>query len=450
MTEMTDMAVPRSAVALRQRLSRWLALQTFIGLGLVCAAVYIVTAATLNNRQDDTLDQKSAMVKHLMQEGRVPLGDPGLQHQLNDFLAGHEELALRLIEPDGQSLYASSSAQPMQPPFKKRTFEVIASVGARGAAQAELTLGTRADEVLLQQLAMTLIAAAVIGTAAVSIGCFWLVRIGLAPLRHLVEQTRHLTASQLDKRLDGSEQPRELQPLIEQFNALLERLDHAYQRMEGFNADVAHELNTPLATLISSCEVALRKSRSVEELREVLASNLEDLHRIAGIVKDMLFLSHADRGSSARRTEVPSLASLASDVVEFHEPAMQEASLRAEVLGDASGMFDAGLLRRALSNLLGNATRYATPGSAVLIQIDELPSGAARLAVLNQGAEIGRDHLPRLFDRFYRGDPARAHADMNHGLGLSIVAAIAQMHGGEPFAESKDGITRIGIELPAE
>ncbi|MBT9455354.1 MAG: heavy metal sensor histidine kinase [Burkholderiaceae bacterium] len=444
------MTVQRSAVALRRRLSQWLALQTFFGLGLVCAAVYVVTAATLNHRQDDTLDQKSAMVKHLLQEGRVPLGDSGVQHQLNDFLAGHEELALRLLEPDGQSLYASSSAQPMQKPFKKRTFEVIAPVGARGAAQAELTLGTRADEVLLRQLAMTLIAASVIGTAAVSIGCFWLVRLGLAPLRHLVDQTRQVTASQLDKRLDGSEQPRELQPLVEQFNALLERLDHAYHRMEGFNADVAHELNTPLATLISSCEVALRKSRSVDELRDVLASNLEDLHRIAGIVKDMLFLSQADRGSSARRVDVPSLATLASDVVEFHEPVMQEASLRAEVLGDASGLYDAGLLRRALSNLLGNATRYATPGSVVLVQIEETQGGMVTITVLNQGPAIAAEDLPRVFDRFYRADPARAHADMNHGLGLSIVAAIAQMHGGEPFASSAGGLTRIGLALPSK
>ncbi|MEO3713740.1 heavy metal sensor histidine kinase [Roseateles flavus] len=442
------MTVQRSALALRQRLSRWLALQTFIGLGLVCTAVYIVTAATLSNRQDDTLNQKSAMVKHLLQEGRMPVGDPRLKHQLNDFLAGHEELALRLLEKTGHSLYASSSSQPMLPPFKKRHFEVVVPDDPRGVAQAELTLSTRADEVLLRQLGITLLAAAIIGTAAVSIGCIWLVRLGLAPLRHLVEQTRHLTASQLDKRLDGSEQPRELQPLIEQFNALLERLNHAYHRMEGFNADVAHELNTPLATLISSCEVALRKSRSADDLREVLASNLEDLHRIAVIVKDMLFLSHADQGSSARRSEVQSLASLANDVVEFHEPAMQEASLRAEVIGDASGMFDAGLLRRALSNLLGNATRYATAGSKVLVNIEQVPSGAVRLVVLNRGPTIEPDHLPRVFDRFYRGDPARAHGDMNHGLGLSIVAAIAQMHGGEPFAESEAGVTRIGIEIP--
>ncbi|MBY0234503.1 MAG: two-component sensor histidine kinase, partial [Burkholderiaceae bacterium] len=214
---------------------------------------------------------------------------------------------------------------------------------------------------------------------------------------------------------------------------------------------VAHELNTPLATLISSSELALRKSRSVDELREVLAANLDDLQRIAGIVKDMLFLSQADRGASARRTPVHSLAALASDVVEFHEAAMQEASLFAEVIGDASGLFDAGLLRRALSNLLGNATRYAKPGSAVRIEIEsDGPGHVLKIAVVNQGDGIAAAHLPRLFDRFYRADPARANADLNHGLGLSIVAAIARMHGGAPFADSKDGVTRIGISLPAK
>lgn len=440
-----------AAPALRQRLSRWLALQTLMGLGLVCAAVYVVTASTLSQRQNETLDQKAAMVQHLLRESREQLDEASLQHQLSDFLAGHEELTLTLQAPGGQTLFASSPPRLLSGTVKQRQFDVLAPSMPSTPLRAVLSLGTQADEALLRQLALTLAAAAIIGAAAVSLGCYYLVSLGLAPLRQLVDQTRQLSASQLDKRLDGSAQPRELQALIEQFNALLARLDQAYHQMEGFNADVAHELNSPLATLISSCELALRKTRNADELREVLASNLDDLQRIAGIVKDMLFLSQADRGASARRTPVDSLAALAGDVVEFHEPAMQEASLIAEVIGDASGSFDAGLLRRALSNLLGNATRYATPGSAVRIEIE--PSGAdqaIKITVINQGAGIAAAHLPRLFDRFYRADPARTQADLNHGLGLSIVAAIARMHGGEPFADSKNGMTRIGISLPAK
>jgi two-component system heavy metal sensor histidine kinase CusS len=224
--------------------------------------------------------------------------------------------------------------------------------------------------------------------------------------------------------------------------------------MEAFNTDVAHELNTPLTTLISSCELALRKPRGEAELREVLASNLEDLQRMAGIVGDMLFLSQADRGQGARLSAVASLAALAHEVIEFHEAALQEAGVQVVVRGDVPAQVDARLLRRALSNLLGNATRYAAPGSAIAVQIGHHPctrhegAGDVELAVINQGPPIPEEHLPRLFDRFYRGDASRSQADRNHGLGLAIVAAIARLHGGSTFAESAGGRTRIGLVLP--
>lgn len=111
---------------------------------------------------------------------------------------------------------------------------------------------------------------------------------------------RQVSAQNLIHRLDDSQQPQELRPLIGQINDLLDRLSVAYKQMESFNADVAHELNTPLSTLISSSELALRKRRTSEELIDVLSSNLEDLHRMANIVADMLFLSNADRGNGAR------------------------------------------------------------------------------------------------------------------------------------------------------
>ncbi len=111
-------------------------------------------------------------------------------------------------------------------------------------------------------------------------------------MRRLVGQTRALSADSLHQRLDGDEQPLELVPLIDQFNALLARIEKAYSQMEGFNADVAHELCTPLATLIANNELALRRPEQAD-MREVLASNLEELHRLTGIVNDMLFLSQS-------------------------------------------------------------------------------------------------------------------------------------------------------------
>jgi len=437
-----------ASASLRGRLSRWLALQTMLGLGLVCAAVYLVIAATLSQRQDDTLKQKQAAVEHLLTEGPGAQDMAGVRHLLKDFLAGHDELSLRLIDGDEQLIYETTARQVPLADSKRWAFDIRLSPAAGGSAHAVLVLDKRTDEALLDRLAWTLALAALAGALAVSLGGFWLVRIGLAPLHKLVAQTRQVTATDLQRRLDGSGQADELQPLIQQFNELLDRIGLAYRQMEAFNADVAHELNTPLATLISSCELALRKPRNAEELREALGSNLEDLHRLASIVGDMLFLSNADRGVPARRIGTPSLAALATEVLEFHEAALLDAGLRAEVLGDAAAEVDARLLRRALSNLLGNATRYASAGSAVLVRIDRQELGGVRIAVHNTGPAIDAGHLPRLFDRFYRADASRSHADRNHGLGLAIVAAIARMHGGQVFAESSAGINRIGLTLP--
>lgn len=442
---------------LSRRLSRSLALQTMLGLGLVCVAVYWGSWLALAQRQQESLEQKQLTVTHLLQQTRANHSASSMQHMLSDFLTGHEDMSIRVSYASGALLFEKLH-QPLNDVHStQRSFsvELPAQADNQGGqlVQVLLMLDRRPDDALLRQLAWILGLAAVSGALLVSLFSAWLVRRGLAPLHSLVEQTRQLGAKDLSRdwqtRLDDSNQPQELRPLIAQFNALLERLAVAYRQMEAFNADVAHELNTPLTTLISSCELALRKPRDAGELRDILASNLEDLQRMAGIVADMLFLSHADRGESAHRIQVSSLASLAAEVVEYHEAALQEAELQVQIQGDAQAQIDARLLRRALSNLLGNATRYAVKGSTIAVQItlgkspDELT-----LAVCNTGPRIDAEHLPRLFDRFYRSDAARSQADRNHGLGLAIVAAIARMHGGQAFAQSADGRTCIGLRLP--
>ena len=447
---------------LSRRLSRSLALQTMLGLGLVCVAVYWGSWLALAQRQQESLEQKQVTVTHLLQQARANRSASSMQHMLSDFLTGHEDMSIRVSYASGALLFEKLH-QPLDDVHSaRRSFSVVLPAHVdqqeQQLVQVLLMLDRRPDDALLRQLAWILGLAAVSGALLVSLFSAWLVRRGLAPLHSLVEQTRQLGAKDLthdwQTRLDDSNQPQELRPLIAQFNALLERLAVAYRQMEAFNADVAHELNTPLTTLISSCELALRKPRSEAELREVLASNLEDLQRMAGIVGDMLFLSQADRGQGARLSAVASLAALAHEVIEFHEAALQEAGVRVVVQGDVPARVDARLLRRALSNLLGNATRYATPGSTIAVQIAHHPcarhegAGEVELAVLNQGPPIPAEHLPRLFDRFYRGDAARSQADRNHGLGLAIVAAIARLHGGRTFAESADGHTRIGLILP--
>lgn len=436
--------------SLGHRLSWWLALQSFAGLGLVCLSVYLATAALLRERQEELLLQKEAVVRHLLTEAREPPDLASLKHKLDDFLVGHQEMALELVGANGIVLYANAAIKPAPGNSRQREFEVPQVEGVSSIAlRARLVLDVQVDTRLLQRLAWTLLAAAIAGAFGISWGGFLLVQLGLAPVRQLADQSRALSAGRLHQRLDDSEQSAELVPLIAQFNALLARIEQAYAQLEGFNADVAHELCTPIATLVASNELALRRLCE-GDLQEVLASNLEELHRMTGIVRDMLFLSQADRGVSARRSAVQSLAAVAAEVVDYHEAALAEAGLQVSITGDAAGEFDVPLLHRAISNLLGNATLYATRDSSVQLSIAGSEAGPVSLLVANRGDTIDPVYLPRLFDRFFRGDPARTQSQGNHGLGLAIVAAIARMHNGRPLASSQSGITRIGLELGAD
>ncbi len=437
-------APPRS---LGRWLSWWLAGQTFVGLGVVCVIVYLVTGLSLAARQRDELAQQEEVVRHLMAEATRGGDLVSLKHKLDDFFVGHRDLRLTLRTAEGAPLYASAPEPEGPSTTRWSRFEMASPLAAGGVLRAELKMNTDADAQVLKQLAWTLLACAMAGALVVSAGGFWLVRRAMVPVRELALQTQSLGAARLSQRLDGSAQADELQPLVQQFNALLGRLEQAYEQMEGFNADVAHELRTPLATLIGECELALNEDAALGALREVLGSNLEELHRLSAVVNTMLFLSQAARGAVARRVPVPSLAALAAEVIEFHDAPLQESGVEVVVTGDAEGNFDAPLLRQSLSNLLANATRFATGGSTIEIAIAIRSVGKVDVSVSNLGAEIDAAHLPRLFDRFYRADPAREHGAANHGLGLSIVAAIARMHGGQPYARCNNGRTTIGFDM---
>eukprot|EP01034_Spumella_vulgaris_P045548 gene45548-56744_t len=273
-----------------------------------------------------------------------------------------------------------------------RAFEVPPPEGGGQGFKVSLSMDITSDARHLQRLGITLAVAALVGALLISLGGFSIVSYGLLPVRKLAVQLQSLSASNLRTRLGVTGQPSELVPLLAQFNDLLGRLDLAYQQLEGFNADVSHELRTPLATLLASNELALRHPERFE-MGEVLASNLEELHRLAGMVNDMLFLSQADRGALARRTPVPSLAALAAQVAEYHEAALAEAGLRLRIQGDDTGRFDEPLLRRALSNLLANATQYAKPGSEVQVRITPLAGHQVRLVVANQGDAVAVTHI---------------------------------------------------------
>eukprot|EP01032_Pedospumella_encystans_P035113 gene35113-39714_t len=246
----------------------------------------------------------------------------------------------------------------------------------------------------------TLLGAVVLGTALVSLTGFWLVRRGLRPLKALAERTAAMAPDRPNEPIDALAFAEELQPWITQFNALLLRVQRAYVQLESFNADVAHELRTPLANLIGSTELALTRPRGNEELQAVLASNLEEIGRLSGIVTDMLFLSQAERGGATRSRATVSLAAQAVDVIDFHDAMLEEAGLQARVEGDARVDVDAALVRRALSNLLGNAIKFTSQGRVALRA--RYAREMAQVEVVDTGPGMAQDDLDLIFDPFTR------------------------------------------------
>jgi two-component system heavy metal sensor histidine kinase CusS len=436
------------APSIGHRLSWSLALLTFVGLAVVSTIIYAATAMRLRDAQAEALADKARVLGELVRVACAK-SESELFFKLKMIEPMRGGTQLSLWRGDGTVLYRDEREGRFSHAIAS-DFSVPTPQLAGGSVSGRLIVDVGHDAHMLQGLIVTLVCTSLGGAMLTGMAIRWLVRRELRPLLALAAQTRAISPQRLDQRLQLAHPARELRPWIEQFNALMGRLERSYAQLEGFNADVAHELRTPLANLIGQTELALSRERPVESLRDTLVSNLEEMQRLSAMVNDMLFLSHADRGAVARRGEPVSLAALAQQVVEFHEAPLEEAGLHLRVEGDALLPVDESLFKRALSNLLGNATRFAQPGSTVVIGIDSSTTEQVQVVVQNVGEAVDAQALPRLFDRFFRVDAARHCPDSpHHGLGLAIVAAIARMHAGRTLAEHDHGVTRVGFTLAA-
>jgi len=296
-------------------------------------------------------------------------------------------------------------------------------------------------------LLIALIGLAIVGVLMASALGYWVARIGLKPLIKLSHEAQRLAPPLRAGRLRLSPLPPELEQFVDSFNSTLERVEQAYSRLESFNADVAHELRSPLTNLIGQTQVALTRGRSAEHYFEVLQSNLEELERLRSIINDMLFLASADQGNKATKLTSTSLADEVATTLEYLDFILEDAQVEVQVSGDAQVQIEVAHLRRALINLLSNAVQHTGPGQVIEVCI-EVEEHQVSIGVANPGSPIASEHLPRLFERFYRVDASRSNSGNNHGLGLAIVKAIALMHGGDVFVRSDRGMNTFGIYLP--
>lgn len=221
-------------------------------------------------------------------------------------------------------------------------------------------------------------------------------------------------------------------------------------RLWQFSGDLAHEMRTPLSTLLGRTQVALSRERSAEQLANVLEKNMGELERLTRLVNDMLFLAQAENARSAVHLQTVHLHEVARQIAEYLQLRAGDRCVSIAVEGEASVRADAGLVQRALMNLLSNAIRHASTGSAVQVRVRG-EAAAARVEVINRGHPIAAEHLEHLYDRFYRIAHSSADHDGGTGLGLAIVKAIMDLHSGRVGVVNDPGNqVRFWLEFPGQ
>lgn len=275
-------------------------------------------------------------------------------------------------------------------------------------------------------------------------------RHGLQPLTEIQRAAQRVTATHLHERVGSTRWPRELTSLAESFDAMLGRLEDSFNRLSQFSANLAHELRTPINNLRGGTEVALAKSRTLEEYREVLESSLEEYERLSRMIEGLLFLARAENPATRiERSRLDARGEIGA-VLEFHQPLAEEQEI--ELKAEGSGFIEADplLFRRALANIVSNSLRHTARGGRVCVRVEAANGTTTRVIVGDNGRGIPREHIPHLCDRFYRADASRAKDTEGTGLGLAIVKSIMELHRGSVRIESEVGRgTTVTLEFPS-
>ncbi|PRH15754.1 heavy metal sensor histidine kinase [Burkholderia multivorans] len=323
---------------------------------------------------------------------------------------------------------------------------VVTDAALRDRSQIRIAVARNMSDraELLHSYRDTLEIAGGVGALFAMLLSVWLIRTALAPLREIVANTGAITVDKLDMRVDASRAPRELRALVDAQNAMLGRLQQAFGHLSQFSADLAHDLRTPLNNMRGATEVALARPRAVAEYQALLESNLEEYDRLARMIENVLFLARAEHPGFVTRQRAFDVRDELARIAGYFEGLADEAGSTLHVDGSGHLTADLELFRRAVSNLLANALRYTPAGGTIALRVDETDD-AVHVSVANPGEPIDPALLPRIFDRFVRGDPARSGGVPGGaaGLGLAIVRSVMDLHGGTARVESDSSGTRF-------
>jgi len=423
------------------------------GLGL-----FVETAIRHHFKVGDNAELE-AIIKRV--EITLEQGGDNLTQRFEDILIGHHHPLLLVSDAQGHRVYLSDpdaaellrwQADVAEQPVTLETadkkhyrlryqgFETTSGQSFHITAAIAIDYHLSFLQQFNQSLWLILLAAIVMSTV---LG--WLaIRYSLRPLSAIVKKIRNLSVSQLNDPLDTSQVPRELAQLSNSLNAMMRRIDDAFQHLADYSSDIAHELRTPVTSLMTQTQVALSADRSSDEYREVLYSSMEELQRMSQMIADMLFLAQTDNTQQLPDIETINLSNEINNLLEFYSILAEDKAMNLSAEGEATLQANRLMIRRAVGNLLTNAIRHSPEGSWVKLHMASLPD-EVQITVSNAGGPIPESDRDKLFDRFYR---SRGTENKGTGLGLALVKSIVTAHGGSISLESDEEQTCFTLHFP--
>jgi two-component system, OmpR family, heavy metal sensor histidine kinase CusS len=463
----------RGGTSLAAQLTAWYTTASFLVVALATGSFYVGLADNLRRISEQSLMDEVDVCRALVSERGEDSHALHEEVEIDSAVRRYQKFYIRVLDASGTALSTTpgmdldlsaahmaetaathSGIFRIDSPGGTLYRAIVATVPRHTAAHEVWTLQMAVDltqerEVLGRQRiwVWTVLAAALICCPAVGVA---IARRGTRPLREVAETAAHISSSTLNERIHAEGYPVEVTVLADAFNAMLERLEESFDRLSRFSADIAHELRTPVNNIRGESEVALARARTPEEYAEVLTSCLEESVRLSELIESLLFLARSESpGEHLKRTR-EDLGRLLTDLRDYYDATAGEvgvtltASIGESVMGDV----DRALLQRALGNLVSNALAHCSKGDTIFLTARR-EGGSICIEVRDTGSGISSDALPRVFDRFYRADPARSRNSGGAGLGLAIVRQIVFLHGGDVRISSEQGRgTTVSVVLP--
>ncbi|HEY0815043.1 MAG TPA: ATP-binding protein [Pseudonocardia sp.] len=408
--------------------------------------------------------------------------DPGLRARvaaIADELASGDQPAApgptdgieRVSGPDGQILVSSAdagtaplldSAQRAAAAAGEISFtttvngdrsRVLATTvsGLRGRSLVVVGTGTDVSDAAVDRATSAMLVGGPPAVLLAGLGAWLLAGAALRPVERMRRQAATISDQELGRRLAVPPTHDEIAALGTTMNALLQRLEAALERERGFVADAGHELRTPLAILRTELDLAARPGRSREALVDAVTSAGQETDRLIRLAEDLLLLARSDNRQGFIRPAVLSLRDILEVAARGASTRSSDRSVTVAVHATAELVIDADAdrLRQAVDNLLDNAIRHAPDSSVVDVTVSTPRAGTVTVEVADRGPGFPDEFLPHAFERFHRADAARTRNGGGAGLGLSIVRAIVQAHGGDTRASNRPGGGAVvSIDLP--